>query len=52
MWRKLRIAILMLILAIVAYGNWYDRLSTTDWDETLWIGVFPIDADRTPAGGR
>ena len=44
MWRKLRIAILLLILAIAAYTNWYDRLSTTDWDETLWIGVFPIDA--------
>ena len=43
MWRNLRIAILLLILGIVAYGNWYDRLSTTDWDEMLYIGVFPID---------
>ena len=48
MWRKLRIAILLLALAIAAYGNWYDRLSTTDWDETLWIGIFPINADGTP----
>ena len=43
MWRNLRIAILLLILGIVAYGNWYDRLSTTDWDEMLYIGIFPID---------
>lgn len=43
MWRNLRIAILLLILGIAAYSNWYDRLSTTDWDETLYIGVFPID---------
>jgi hypothetical protein len=50
MWRKLRIAILLLALAIAAYGNWYDRLSTTDWDETLWIGVFPINADDTKTG--
>jgi hypothetical protein len=42
-WRKLRIAILMLILGIAAYSNWYDILSTTDWDETLYIGVFPVD---------
>ena len=41
----LRIAILLLILAIAAYSTWYDRLSTTDWDETLWIGVFPVNAD-------
>jgi hypothetical protein len=44
MWRTLRIAILLLILGIAAYWNVHDRLSTTDWDETLWIGVFPIDA--------
>jgi hypothetical protein len=42
-WRNLRIAILLLILGIAAYGNWYDRLSTTDWDDLLYIGVFPID---------
>ena len=43
MWRSIRIAILLLFLGIAAYSNWYDRLSTTDWDETLYIGVFPID---------
>jgi hypothetical protein len=52
MWRKLRIAILLLILAIAAYHNWYDRLSTTDWDETLWIGLFPINADGTEVSTR
>ena len=35
-WRKVRIAILLLILGVAAYSNWYDRLSTTDWDETLY----------------
>jgi hypothetical protein len=42
-WRKLRIGLLLLILAIAAWSNWYDRLSTTDWDETLTVGIFPID---------
>jgi hypothetical protein len=42
-WRNIRIAILLLILGIAAYSNWYDQLSTTDWDETLYVGVFPID---------
>jgi hypothetical protein len=45
MWRKLRILILLLILGVAAYSNWYDRLSTTDWDETLWIGVFPLNGE-------
>jgi hypothetical protein len=48
MWRNLRIAILLLALGIAAYSNWYDRLSTTDWDETLWIGVFPVNAAGEP----
>jgi hypothetical protein len=49
MWRYLRISILLLVLGIAAYSNWYDRLSTTDWDETLWIGVFPINAEGSGA---
>jgi hypothetical protein len=51
MWRNVRIAILLFVLALAAYSNWFDRLKTTDWDETLWIGVFPINdaADATTA---
>jgi hypothetical protein len=49
-WRLFRIAILLLILAIAAWSNLYDRLSTTDWDETLYVGVFPVDdADNQTA---
>jgi hypothetical protein len=51
-WRNLRIAILLLILGIAAYWNLHDRLSTTDWDETLWIGVFPINAEDSGASGQ
>jgi hypothetical protein len=43
MWRKIRIGVLLLILAVVAWNHWYDRLSTTDWDETLTVGIFPVD---------
>jgi hypothetical protein len=42
-WRNVRIAILLLILAVAAWSNLYDRLSTTGWDETLLVGIFPID---------
>jgi hypothetical protein len=49
MWRKIRILILLLILAAVAWDHWYDRLSTTDWDETLTVGVFPVDDAGDPA---
>jgi hypothetical protein len=42
-WRNIRIGILALLLAIAAWSNWYDQLSTTDWDETLTVGIYPID---------
>jgi len=43
-WRNVRIAILLLILGLAAYTTLFDRLSTTDWDETLRIGVFAVNA--------
>lgn len=42
MWRQIRIGLLLLILGVAAWSNWYDRISTTDWDEPLRIGIFPI----------
>jgi hypothetical protein len=47
-WRQIRIFVLLVILAAAAWSNFYDRLSTTDWDETLTVGIFPI-AEPTDA---
>ena len=41
-----------MILAVAAWSTWYDRLSTTDWDETLSIGIFPIDDAGDPHTGN
>jgi hypothetical protein len=51
MWRRLRIAILLLVLFIVAAGTWNDRQRTTQWREPLWVGIFPVNADDRPATG-
>lgn len=42
MFRKIRITILLIILAGVALGTWLDRSRSTDWDKTLWVAVYPI----------
>lgn len=49
MWRKLRIAILMIVLAIVAVGSWLDRERTRSWEHTVWVGAFPVNADGSAA---
>jgi hypothetical protein len=52
MWRRIRIALLLLVLFVVAGGAWSDRQRTTSWSDPLWVGVFPVNADGRPATGR
>ena len=45
MWRKLRIAILLLILLFVALNAYFDRVYSTQWNDALRVATFPINAD-------
>ena len=45
MWKTIRIFILLLILAVVALQQYLDRAATHSWQDTLWVGVFPLNAD-------
>ncbi|HEY5808660.1 MAG TPA: hypothetical protein VIT67_11860 [Povalibacter sp.] len=52
MWRRIRIAILLLILLIVALNTYFDRVYSTDWGNSLRVAVFPINADGSAATER
>jgi hypothetical protein len=45
MFKKIRVAILLYLLAFVAIGNFLAGARSTDWKETLWVDVYPINAD-------
>jgi hypothetical protein len=45
MWKNLRIAVLLLILAGVVLQQSLDRAATHAWQDTLWVGIFPLNAD-------
>lgn len=45
MWRALRIAILLFVLVLAAGTTLLDRIRTTDWDQPLRVGLFPVSAD-------
>ena len=47
--RKLRISLLLLVLAVVAFDAWITRARSTSWDKTLRATVYPIVADDRPA---
>jgi len=52
MFRKIRIAVLLLILLFVALNTYFDRVYSTDWDTPLQVAVFPINGDGTVVAGR
>jgi hypothetical protein len=45
MLRKLRIAVLLVILAIVALQTWQERHSSRRWRVPLYVSIYPIAAD-------
>jgi hypothetical protein len=51
-WKLIRIGVLLLVLAGVGAAAWLERVSTTSWDKTLWVGIFPLNADGSTAAAR
>jgi hypothetical protein len=51
-WKFIRITVLLGVLVVVAGGAWLDRVSTTSWDKTLWVGIFPINGDGSDVAAR
>jgi hypothetical protein len=45
LWRKLRIAILLFILATVAQAAWIARARTTEWNNTVRVVIYPVNGD-------
>ena len=45
MFKKLRVAVLLYILVVVAAGAWLTGERTTDWNDALWVVVYPIAGD-------
>lgn len=43
--KKLRIAVLLYILVFVAVGQLLDRSRARDWDRSLWVNVYPVNAN-------
>jgi hypothetical protein len=52
MWRKFRIAVLLLILLFVALNTYFDRVYSTNWNNSLRVAVFPINADGSDETAR
>jgi hypothetical protein len=49
MLRKLRILIALLVLFFVASTAMLTRFRTTDWDNTLYVTIYPVNGDQSSA---
>lgn len=47
MFKIIRIAFLLLVLATVAQTAWLARSRATSWENTLYVGIYPIAADTS-----
>lgn len=45
MWRKLRIFLLLILLAVVSLNLVLDDVRLKDWQEPVWVVVYPLNAD-------
>ena len=45
----MRITILLLILAFVAADSWLAKIRSTDWNDPIWVVVYPINGDGSAA---
>lgn len=50
--KALRITLLLLVLLVVAANQFFNILNATDWEDELWVGVYPVNADGSEAATR
>jgi hypothetical protein len=49
MFKAVRISILLIILFFVAVSTWLTQARSTDWNNSLWVKIYPINADGSEA---
>ena len=52
MWRRIRIGVLLFVLAVVAQNAWVARSRTAEWKRSLHVVIYPISADGAQASRR
>lgn len=52
MFKAVRISILVFILFFVAVNTWLTQARSTDWNNSLWIKIYPINGDGSSEAAR
>ena len=49
MFQTIRLSILLFVLLFVVLNTWLSQARSTDWNNSLWIKIYPINADGSEA---
>jgi hypothetical protein len=49
MLKRLRVAFLLYLLLFVAVGQYLTSARSKEWNDTLWVAVYPVNGDGKPA---
>jgi len=52
MFKAIRLTILLLILFFVAVSSWLSQSRSTDWNNSLWVKIYPINGDGSELSGH
>lgn len=52
MFKAIRISVLLFILVFVLLSTWLTKARSTDWNNSLWVKIYPINADSQPTTAR
>jgi len=52
MFKAVRITVLLLVLFFVAVSTWLTQSRSTDWNNSLWVKIYPINADGSEESTR
>ena len=52
MFKAVRITILLFVLFMVAMGTWLTERRSTDWNNSLWVKIYPINGDGSDTSER
>ena len=52
MWKAIRVGALLLVLFVVLVNTWLTQARSTDWDNSLWVKIYPINADGSSVTDR
>ena len=46
MFKAIRITVLLLVLFFVSVSTWLTQARSTDWNNSLWLKIYPINGER------